>query len=542
MPLLHEMKNLARGLMASKRFVLLIGDKGAMIARLSGNTVQAHHYLDAAEDENLRRAKVIFAAAPDLPILVLYDVLGQSYRQERVPAVSLFDRSKILARKLETIFPGVEMRGGVRLGPTPGDQRGIAYLFASLNPSPDLTSWMKLLEEISNPVSDMRLLPAESVSLLKCLTEHKHQAGAAQGEWRMLISQQRTGGFRQIVTRDHKLAITRMTPAPDTLDKLDEIAELLRNEVGATIDYITRLGFDRAQGIDAVFIGREDVGSAIVRAQPPVQRLRVIAPQAAERQAGLTGAQDDSGHFADLLHAAWGSSQIFSPLSVMAPPKRRERMLAVGQSWATRLLAAISAAGLIYAGILGLELQDAKTAYHAVESAREEMQQVYDQQVSTLDNGPVAMARIRDVLDLRRQLEAGNIDFDATYQAIEEALPENVRLSAVSIAVEPRPVSLVEGNPYAASGQERTGNESVNGKIILSVDLSGFVKALPAISETERLAEALRKALPDMRVSIRRQPLQILPGDTLAVKSGENLLASAGNMESAEIELNGKLK
>ena len=542
MPLLHDMKNLARRLMASRRFVLLIGDRGAMIARLSGSSVQAHHYLDGDEDENLRRAKMIFADAPDLPVLVLYDVLGQSYRHERVPAVSLFDRSKILARKLETIFPGMEMRGGARLGAAPGDQRGNAYLFASLGQSPEITSWLALLEEIANPVSDMRLLPAESVSLLQCLMDGAPLAGAEQSEWRMLISQQRTGGFRQIVTRDHHLAITRMTPAPEGFDRLDEIAELLRHEIGATIDYITRLGFDRTQGLDAVFIGREEVCSALVRAQLPVRRLTVLEPPVVERQAGLTGAQDESGHFADLLHAAWGSSQIFSPLSVWAPQKRRAHLLSVGQSWATRLLAAASAAGLIYAAILVWEIRDAKAAFLQVEAGREKLQRIYDQEVSSLDTGPVAIARIRDVLELKRQLEAGNADFDATYRAIEKALPENVRLRSLSLSVEPRTLALTEAEQGAVSAQGQTENMAVNGKILLSVDLSGFSTALPAISETQGLAEALRKALPDMRVSIRRQPLNILPADTLAVKPGENILAATGSMGAAEIELDGKLK
>lgn len=528
--------------MASQRFVLLIGDRGALIARLSGNTVQTHHYFDDAGDENLRRAKMVFAAAPDLPILVLFDVLGQSYRQERVPAVSLFDRPKILARKLETLFPGIELKGGVRLGQAKGDQRGFDYLFASLSLTPELAPWQNLLEEIANPVSDMRLLPVESVTLLQRLVAGAHIPRAEKSEWRMLISQQRTGGFRQIVTRNHHLAITRMTPAPESIDALDETAELLRREIGATIDYITRLGFDRAVGLDAVFIGHGDVCSALGRAQLPVRSLTALSPREAEAQAGLAGVQDESGHFSDVLHAAWGGSRLFPSLSIWAPQKRRARMMEVGQSWGTRLLAAGSAAGLIYAAILVWELRDAKAAFLQVEAGREKLQQVYDLEVSSLDTGPAAIARIRDILDLKRQLEAGNIDFDAAYRAIEKALPENVRLRSLRIDIEARPPALAEAEPDGRPGKEQAQNAPVNGKIILSVDLSGFALALPAISETERLAETLRKALPGMRVSIRRQPLKILPTDTLAVKPGENLLASAGNMGTAEIELDGRLK
>jgi len=539
---LPDMEGIAQRLTALKRFVLLIGDAGALIARLSGSRVESHAYFCGAIDSNIRGAKLALAEFPGLPVVIVYDVLGQAYRRDRLPPVNFMDRPKIMARKLETLFPGTELKGGLRLGASEGEVRGYDYLFAAVTASPEVTAWQKMLEQIENPISDVRLLPVESVRLLQRLAGKLNGGESKSAQWNILISQHRTGGFRQIVTRDHRLTIARMTSGFIDIESAEEIGSLLQREIGATIDYITRLGFDRATGLNAVFIGRSDIGAALKHVQLPVRNLTAFSPAEAGALAGISGAHDESGHFADLLHAAWGGGRLLPELSIWPQQKRRQRMQTLGRIWGTRALATASLAGLIYGASLAWEIRDAEAEYLQAEARRGALRLAYDAEVSRLDAGPVPIARMRDIIAIHRQLEAADVDLTPFYSVLGANMSENVRLSSIRVQIDTPPPVLAPSQIQDSPSGPAPDAASVEGKIILVLDLSSFRNAELAVGEAERLANALRKELPHMQTTIIRQPLQILPADTFTVKPGENVLAFTGEVRVAEIELTGRLK
>lgn len=542
MALLPDMKGVAQQLIAPKRFVLLIGDAGAIVARLSGNNVVAHQFLGGAPGDTVQQAKLALAEFPKLPVVILFDVLGQTYRRDRLPPVNMLDRPKIMARKLETLFPGVELRGGLRLGASEGDVRGFDYLFAAITASPEIAAWQKMMEQIENPISDVRLLPVESVTLLQQLTGKINAANGKPGQWNILISQHRTGGVRQIVTRDHRLAIARMTSGFVDIVSPGEIVSLLQREIAATIDYITRLGFDRTEGLNAVFIGRSDIGAALTSAQLPVRKLTALSPAQAEALAGLSGTRDDSGYFADLLHAAWGGGRLLPALSIWPPHKRQQRTQAVLQIWGSRVLAAASLAGLLYGASLAWEIQGAEAEYLQAEARRALMQQQYDAEISKPDEGSIPIARMRDIIAIHQQLESADVALAPLFTVLGANLSANVRLRAIKVQIDAPPPVLASGQTPDGLNSAEAGAAPVQGRILLALDLSSFRNAELAVGETERLSGALQKALPDLQITITRQPLNILPADVFSVKTGEDALAFTGDNRLAEIELTGRLK
>jgi len=541
-PLLPNMEGIALRLFGVKRFVLLIGDVGALVVRLRGANIEAHYWLDGATGDIMQQARQILAEFPKYPVVMLFDVLGQTYRRDRLPPVNMLDRPKILGRKLESLFPGTELKGGLHLGPSEGEIRGFDYLFAAVTASPEIVRWLTLLEQIGNPTSDLRLLPVESVKLLQRLTQNGNDATGKSGQWNILISQHRTGGFRQIVTRDHRLAIARMTSSFSGIESPGEIANLLNREVGATIDYITRLGFDRAVGLDAIFIGRSDISETLKKAQLPVHRLVTYTPAEAQSMIGITGAHDDSGHFADLLHAAWGGSRLASALSVWPQKKRQARMTTLAQAWGTRAMVAASMLGTLYGAYLMWEIQTAEAAYIQAEAGRVSLQQRYDAEISKLDTGPISIARMRSISAIHDQLLAADVDLDRLYATIASTLSANAKLLALDIEIEPPEIALTPATEQPSEVGSPSDPPPVKAEIVLSLDLSSYRDAELAVGETDRLARALSDALPKMHTKIKRQPLRILPEDTMIVKPGENVLAFSVEERIAKIEMTGRLK
>jgi len=541
-PSLTDIEGIAQRLFALKRFVLMIGDTGALIARLSGSRIVSHQFLTGTIEENIRQAKLALSEFPKYPVVMLYDVLGQTYRRDRLPPVSLLDRPKILARKLDSLFPGAELKGGMQLGRSTGEIRGFDYLFASIAASPEITEWQSVLSQIENPTCDIRLLPVESVKLLQQIMHAGNGKLSKPNPWNILITHHRTGGFRQIVTRDGGLAIARMTASSAAIESPAEIAGLLRREIGATIDYITRLGFDRTAGLDAIFIGRSDISAALKNVQLPVRKLTVYTPAEAESLAGISGARDDSGHFADLLHAAWGASRIIPALSVWALNLRQARSRVLGYVWGARALAAASLAAILYSANIYWEIQRTEAEYLQLESTRAALQQRYDEEVSKLDSGPMPIARMRDIIAIHAQLQNADIDLNSLYTVINSALSGNVRLHALDIEIDPPELALAPVQDPPLPADESAETPPVEVGIVLNLDLSSFRDAELAIAEADRMIQALRLALPGMKIKILRQPLRILPEETLTVKPGENVLTISGEDRIAKIELTGRLK
>lgn len=523
------------------RFVLLIGDAGAILARISGGAVISHSVLDGAPGDNLARAAGLLAASPAVPLVVLFDVLGQTYRRDRIPVVNFLDRAKIVARKLEVLYPGAEFRGGLRIGAAPGEARSIEYLFAAITPTPELDGWRRLLDTIDNPIDDARLLPVESAALTGRLIAHVAGKAGQVSSWHILVTQHRTGGFRQIIVHKGQLVMTRMTPGALDLGAPEQAGAILQREVGATLDYITRLGFERAEGLDAVFIGRADICEIVRKAQLPVRRLSAFDPAGAEAIAGLSGTQDASGHYADLLHAAWGGGTLLSAMSVLPQEKRKQRLIAVGQSWGARLGFAIAVLGLIYAGALTLELRSLQQELGVAYARQSEMQNRYDAKASILEAGPASIPLMRDMTSIHEQLTAAQPDFSAVFGIVDTAMGDGVQLRSVLAQAE---IPAVEFS--AATDEQETAAapeaRAINGRLLLVIDLNAVSDVEQAVGEVERLADRLRAAMPDMQTTILRQPLQILPGDTLNITSTGRGLSFPPGHKIAEIEMTGRLQ
>lgn len=526
------------------RFVLLIGDSGAIIARLSGRSVVSHSNLEGALEDNIESAAKILNASSSVPLVILFDVLGQAYRRERIPLVNILDRSKIVARKLEQMLPGVEFRGALHLGATPGEARSSEYLFASVTPAPEISAWRKLLDRISNPIDDARLLPAESARLTDRLAARVASELGQVSSWRILVTQHRTGGFRQIVVHNGQLAMTRMTPGFLDMSSPEEAGEILHRELSATLGYITRLGFDRAEGLDAIFIGHPDMCGAVRKAQLPVRRLSAFSPAEAEALAGLSGTVDASGHFTDLLHAAWGGGALLSEMPVLPADKRQKRLIEVAQSWGARLAFALSMIGAIYGGALAMELYSRQDELNGAAARQAEMQSRYDAGVTKLEDGPVAVRDIRNVLGVHDQLNAGRADFNGIFAHLDEALGNSIRLrSLLAQAAIPAPELPAVGiDSDDAESTAAPLESAIEGKLLLVIDLNAFSDVEYAVGEVESLAGRLRAGLPEMKTTIVRQPLQILPGDTLSITSTGPGLAFPAGSKIAEIQMTGRLQ
>ena len=205
---------LRRLLTPPSRFVLAIGNEGGLLAA-SGRR-RAPGALAGGRPSTRRPCRPCAAAlagAPSCPLVVVGDLLEQSYRKEAVPRLNPRDRAKVLSRRLERAFPETPLKAALRLADDPEEPRraelsdGRAAAGAA-----DWDRWLGFLRQVDNPVPALTLLPVEAAGMVGRLVRALAPAERPPHDWAILISRQGTGGFRQIVVHQGELALTRLTP------------------------------------------------------------------------------------------------------------------------------------------------------------------------------------------------------------------------------------------------------------------------------------------------------------------------------------------
>lgn len=502
---------LAKLLQPGRRYVLLLGSTGAVLAYVAGGRVQRVWHAAGGDAQSRQVFAQALGEHPRDAVVVLVDLLEQSYRKEAIPPVSLLDRSKVLARRLSIVYPTHDIKAALPLGEKMGTRGDLAYLFVALPMSSELESWIAFLHSIGNPVSRIGLLPLESAGLAEALIRAVGEPGEEAPEWVVLLTHQRTGGFRQIVVRRGKLALTRITPAPARQDDPHAAARSIEQEVTATLSYLARLGYTARQGLDAIVIGDDALRQALGRSRSmPVRKMHVLAPEEAGELVGLSGLAEEDGAFGELLHAAWFAGKRRTGLQLVAQVLgRRQIQLVAARRYAAAGLSAAAVLIALYCGYaiwnVGLLREDIARAEARVQQLRSKL----EANRAAIENSPERPERMNVTLAIHGKLVAETVDPVPTLRAVSQALAPETRLTDLEWQV-----------LETAGGGNRGGQGSNNEPpapettLDMTLDLQAVGEVEAAIEATESFAQRLRERLDGRAVDIPQPPLDILPTQT----------------------------
>jgi hypothetical protein len=543
---------LGRLLATSPRFVLTIGNEGGLLAQIAGGRV-----IDArpvgTDEAAFAELGAVLGKRARRPLVVLIDLLEQSYRQESVPKVNRMDRSKVLARRLERAFPDAELRAALERGEDPDQRSTRRYLLAAVPPAPDWTPWVEFLRTVENPIVALTLLPVEAVTMVTRLARHLTPAEAEPHPWTILISRQSTGGVRQIVVNRGELALTRLTPSltPEASRALlpgrqgsaaeptasaaagagsIDLVAATQHELRATLGYMTRLGYRADAGLDIIVLGDDALRRQWSDAVPSGARLHMLSATEAAAALGL-GRIDDAEH-GTLLCAAWTARKRQPAIQLLPADLRRRMREELSLHWAGTGLG-VSAIGLAsYAAFLavtGLELEheiDWLRAWQA--TARSHLER---DGVDAAD-GTASADMMRAVLQAYRRLQSDRLDPIAPLQALRATMARDEQLLSVGWQVD---LGDTGGRDEPDDGSGR--QESDDFTIDLVLDLGRGDEPSTAVAATDRFAARLVDGFPDRPILIKRQAVSILPN--------ENFVGGAGLVRepaSADAEMSAELR
>lgn len=492
-----------------RQFVFVVGDEGAVLCLVRGRDIARRVFAAAPGEADEMRA--LLESRPRLAVTVMVDVLDLSLQRETVPPLPPWQMRLVLRRRMAQAFPGFPYTGAMFAGRETRGRRDRICMIAGIAASKRLDSWMRFLASLPNRVADMALLPVEAADILDRLTRPLGGRGSA---WQVLVTRERTGGFRQVICRDGVVAFSRLTGTVDADAPAEAVAAALEEELRHTVAYVKRLGYAAGDGLDLVIVVAAGEKPAVEAGAFDASNLLLLTPFEAAGLLGLGRSVTPEEGYADLVHAL--------ALAVRGKPRLRllsEGMAGEERSARARRLGYWAAAALGAVGVLVM-LARAAELYALRQDMAELERQRRDaaQQVASLENEVAALPapRERILAELRswEALSTDRVDPGPLIARLDAALADSARIEAVDWR-------LAFPRRSGRTGASGDGAPRRSLEVLVSLALLGVGgDRQAAVALGERIVERVRAAADGFAVSVPRLPVAIRPSETLRIEGG----------------------
>jgi len=503
------------------RFVLTIGDEGATLVQLHGQTVVDAVFVGPETEDGLGLLRSYLDKDHRAGLLVAADVLEQMYRDDQLPKVGRFDRGKLLKRRLDVTFPQDRLKAGLPIGNT-----GKA-IFASLPETEAIRLWIEFLESLPNPVTGFCLMPFESADIAG---ELGPAAGAGEPQvWRVLVTQQATSGFRQIFETEGRMVVTRLAQRPAAEMSPQTVAQLIERELRSSISYVKRLGYSEQDRLDLIVLAEPEVCRAVEERDLPISSLTAYTPYQAGLLLGLGEVAPEDSGLSDVLHALWLAGKKHPLLTLPTPPLRdrllHDHIFKVGFA-AAAALSLFAVADLVS---LGLDAFETTTTTDVLEKQLANERQATEIIKAKLAGFDVPLDDVLLVDDTADAIARNAVDIKAMVQQVAAALgpdifvqraafrvPSLVAGAAPARPAAPPPKLAVRGRPAAA----RSGEVLYELSLIVRFEPNPAAPHVP-LEQAKALQDRLAKQFPGDAISAVRLPVNPLRSQVMEGTTGD---------------------
>jgi len=483
-------------------YILNVGDDNVVLVRMIDGKV-ANAWLGSPDPamatEELGEA---LAEDPKAEISVLIDTLDQSFKEEELPRVNILDRRRVLARHINLAFPGQNLRGARLAART--EKKTLVYDFGSIPLEGRVLGWLDFINSLPNPKNGAFALAAESVDLISALVPKSAQPaeGEVQQEgnrWRHLIGINVTGGLRQVIEKNGRLCLTRLTQAPPPETPPAEFADMIARDFKATITYIRRLGYVVGDQLDLVVMTTPENKVVMEDMQwEGARSVSIYTPYEAGLMLDLGSLGREDQAYSDVLHAAWFASK---PLPAMPLTRSATFGTVKDDIREVGFVAAPYAAGLLAAAVIGWTAWTGYDAYviaqenENIEARLSQTRQQFTSDQRKLVGLPYDIQRMRNVLEVEDALQSGRFDIEPLLARTAKALQGDAIVLSVN---------------YTAGGNDPARpREKLSTALELNMRLASIaVKAEEALQLSRRIEQRLAADIgKDYTVKMTREPV-----------------------------------
>ena len=389
------------------RFTLLIGDEGAILLYMKGSTVISRQFVPDASESNLEELRATIVEDRKAQITMVIDSIDQSFVQQTLPPVSSLSVQKLIKRRLDRDFKPADIKGAMLLGKEKEGRKDWNFLMISVEKSPQLVLWLDFVMTFDNRFRGIVLLSVEAGIFVKNLERSlgiSPKTGTGS-EWKILVSHNKVGGFRQIILRNGRLIFTRLAlpvgePAPAV------VAGHIEQEMVSTIEYLKRFGYNPRAGLDVYVLASEDVCKLVEVRRLDAKNFHAFSPHMIAQQLGMKGATQPTDQFGDVVLAASVGSIRKNILKLTTIESRlfdKFQLFKYGQ----RLVATFGALGLIiFAAYTGYGVLLTQSELEDSEQKLRFNKQAFDVIKKQIEDSKIDVEMVGEQTELYRQVKS----------------------------------------------------------------------------------------------------------------------------------------
>lgn len=381
------------------KFVLFIGDEGAILLYIKGNEVLSRQFVPDASAPHLAEFSQTFAQDTLAPVMMVVDSVDQTYVPQTLPPVSSMSVGKLIKRRLDRDFGANDIKGAILLGREKSGRKDWNFLMISVEKSAQITAWLDFVSELPNRFRGIHLVSVETEILVKKLERAMGLPKEGTGsEWKFFVSHNKVGGFRQVILRNGRLIFTRLSQPLGEANP-EVIAGNLEQEMLSTIEYMRRLGFAQEAGLDVIIVASRGVKDSLDRAKFNASSFHVMTPFEMAQYFGIEGATQPTDQFGDVvLAASIGCTR--KRVLTLSTPMSRKLDAYYQMVYYQRLFAIL--------GVFGLVCFALTTAYS-----------IYNQTIELEDQGRKKASAQQALIQLQSDIAKSNIDVEKADDLID---------------------------------------------------------------------------------------------------------------------------
>jgi hypothetical protein len=370
------------------QFILMIGDDGVLCVPYKITGAPEPFFATRTDDVAVAALTKLLATYPKTQVTLLADMLAQDFRLETLPRLSPLDRPKLVRRRLKQAFPHARLTASFNV-----KSSRVQILMAGLHDASPLFDW---LEQLKAHTPRIGLLPIEATSLvMKLLPDTKTS-------WAMLLSRQRTGGFRQIVTHKGELIFTRLTaPLPEDAEA-DAIAATVQRDIKASLGYLSRLGLSDPLQLRVLLLIPDMLHEALENLELPVHSITCVSPFKTAQQLRLPFVPHATDSYSDFIYAGWLAQKKRLRLSLMLPDMKLTRRTALIKKYGMRIAVAAFMFAFAMTGWLAADLADTLFATHAEAEQLATLQTQLEEERRTVAPITEPLGKLRQAVERQR--------------------------------------------------------------------------------------------------------------------------------------------
>lgn len=413
------------------KFVLFVGDEGAILVHLKDNEVLSRQFVPDASGPNLDELKQTLAKDSKARVMMVVDNMDQSYIQQTLPPVSSMSVNKLIKRRLDRDFGKDDIKGAVMLGREKAGRKDWNFIMIALERSPQLSLWLEFVGELPNRFKGIHLISVEAENIVKYLETGlgipKEGTGA---EWKFFVSHNKVGGFRQVILRNGRIIFTRLAqPLADA--NTEVIAGSIEQEMLSTIEYMKRLSYNPATGLDIYIVASTGIKEAIDTTKFHATSTHVLSPYEMAQFFGIEGGTQPSDQFGDVVLAAIIGCSRKYVLTLNSPQYKKidgYYDLALYQ----RVFAAITFLGLVgYTGYTAVDIFMLDSAIADLERKKNTEQNTLTALRKEIERRDLDVEKATDLIDLYKQISQETITPLSFMDKIRPLIADPVSLKSV---------------------------------------------------------------------------------------------------------------